>query len=506
MKRSLAFLFFIALLACTQNLVAQTPIVQTAQGLVSGSKEDGIAVFRGVPFAAPPVGDLRWKAPQPAKAWKGVKDCTKFSASPIQGDPKPFLCWSEEFIAPPKPLSEDCLYLNVWTNDASKKSKKPVFVWIYGGGFSSGSSACAVYDGAEYAKRGIVFVSVNYRVGAIGFLAHPELTAEGGGTSGNYGIMDQVAALKWVKENIAVFGGDPDQVTIAGQSAGSMSINCLVATPAAKGLFQRAIAQSGGLFGGINFRGLKAAEETGMALQKKLGAKSLAEMRALPADSILHASSGAGGGLAFSPIMDGKFLPADPVKAFTDGNFNNVNLMTGWVTGDGGLFGSTKTDKAAFEKTVKERYGDKADKVLALMPHATDEEASASQANLTLVSFAVASAYRLAEFNRKTSYVYEFSHVPTDKPGFPNYGAFHTADVPFAMGNLHTWIRPWKPLDYEVEKTMSAYWVNFIKTGDPNGAGLPKWEPFNTGKIQEIGDATDSRAAIHKDLVSTMFK
>lgn len=491
-------------MAGARTAAAQSPIVQTAQGQVSGSKEDGISVFRGVPFAAPPVGDLRWKAPQPAQAWKGVKECTKFSASPIQGDPKPFMCWSEEFIAPPKPLSEDCLYLNVWTNDASKKTKKPVFIWIYGGGFSSGSSACAVYDGAEYAKRGIVFVSVNYRVGAIGFLAHPELTAEGGGTSGNYGIMDQVAALKWVKENIAAFGGDPDQVTIAGQSAGSMSINCLVATPAAKGLFQRAIAQSGGLFGGLSFRGLKAAEEQGVAFQKKLNAKSIAELRALPADSILHASGG--GGLAFSPIMDGKFLPADPAKAFSEGNFNNVNLMTGWVLGDGGLFGPTKTDKAGFEKTVNERYGAKADKVLAILPHATDEEATASNGNLTLVSFAVASSYRLAEFNRMTSYVYEFSHVPTDKPGFPNYGAFHTAEVPFAMGNLHTWIRPWKQLDYDVEKTMSAYWVNFIKTGDPNGAGLPKWEPFNTGKIQEIGDATSSRDAVHKDLVTAIFK
>ena len=453
------------------------------------------------------MGDLRWKAPQPVKAWTGTKDCTKFSASPIQNDPKPFSCWTEEFIAPPSPLSEDCLYLNVWTSDPSKKTKRPVFVWIYGGGFGSGSSACAIYDGAEYAKAGIVFVSVNYRVGALGFMAHPDLTKEGNGTSGNYGLMDQVAALKWVKENITAFGGDPDQVTIAGQSAGSMSINALVATPTAKGLFRGAIAQSGGIFGGLNFKGLKQGEDMGAALQKKLNAKSLAEMRALPADSILHASGGmGGGGLAFAPIMDGKFLPADPKKAFTEGSFNAVNLMAGWVTGDGGLMGVQKTDKDTFVMTINERYGAKADKVLSLLPHATDAEAVKSLGDLGLISFAISAAYRLAAFNPKPSYVYQFSHVPTDKPGFPNYGAFHTSEVPFALRNLHTWNRPWQAMDRTVEQAMSNYWINFIKTGNPNGNGQPKWEPFKSGKILEIGDVVASREAIHKDLVSVIFQ
>jgi para-nitrobenzyl esterase len=259
------------------------------------------------------------------------------------------------------------------------------------------------------------------------------------------------------------------------------------------------------MFGGISFRGLKAGEEQGLALQKKLNAASLADMRALPADSILNASGGMGG-LSFAPLMDGKFLPADPVKAFSEGNFNSVNLMAGWVTGDGALMGPTKTNTDGFIKSVNERFGAKAEKVLSLLPHSTEAEATASLGNLSLVNFAIASAYRLAAFNRKPSYVYEFSHVPTDKPGFPNYGAFHTSEVPFAMHNLHTWIRPWKDMDFAVENTMSAYWVNFIKTGDPNGAGLPKWESFNTGKIQEIGDATESRTAIYKDLVDVIYK
>ena len=501
-KSFFIFAFFIALMSGSMSpAIAQSDIVQTKYGKVEGTQEDNISIYRGIPFAAPPVGDLRWKAPQAPASWTGVKKCAAFSASPIQPTPVPFLCWSKEFIAPPSPLSEDCLYLNVWTGSTSGKEKRPVFVWIYGGGFSSGSAACDVYDGKEYAKRGIVFVSINYRVGALGFMAHPELTKEGNGTSGNYGLMDQVAALKWVKENIAAFGGDPSKVTIAGQSAGSMSVNALIATPYAKGLFERAIAESGGILSdALRLATLPDAEKSGLDLQQKAGAKSIAELRALPADSILKLSGNAGT-LRFAPIRDGSFLPVDLEKAFSEGNFNHVDFMSGWVTGDGSLFGTPKSSKETFIKTINERYGKNADQLLTLLPHEDSLQAGKSIGQLTLIQFGVMSPYKWSKYMSRPIYVYEFSHVPVDKPGFPNYGAFHTSEVPFALHTLHLWDRPWQPLDLSVEKTMSGYWINFIKTGNPNGPGLPKWEPYGNGNTQEIGDTIGGRKDLYKEIL-----
>jgi para-nitrobenzyl esterase len=503
-KLSFVFTFFLALVISPSVFIfAQSNIVQTKYGKVEGTQEDNISIYKGIPFAAPPVGELRWKAPQPPASWTGVKKCTAFSASPIQPPPVPFLCWTKEFIAPPSPLSEDCLYLNIWTDGASKE-KKPVFVWIYGGGFSSGSAACDVYDGKDYAKRGIVFVSINYRVGAIGFMAHPELTKEGNGTSGNYGLFDQVAALKWVKENIAAFGGDPSKVTIAGQSAGSMAVNALIVTPYAKGLFARAIAESGGILSDALRPGTLAdAEKAGLGLQEKAGVKSIAELRELPADSILKLS-GSAGTLRFSPIRDGSFLPVDLEKALSEGNFNHADFMSGWVTGDGSLFGMPKSNKEQFIKTVKERYGKNADQLLALLPHEDSLEAASSLGQLTLISFGVMSPYKWSKYMSKPIYVYEFTHVPVDKPGFPNYGAFHTSEVPFALHTLHLWDRPWRPVDLSVEKTMSDYWINFIKTGNPNGAGLPKWESYNTGITQEIGDKTEGKKDLYKGVLEAL--
>jgi para-nitrobenzyl esterase len=488
---------------CSTNVFGQNPAVVTSYGTIEGLRHEGVNIYKGIPFAAPPVGELRWKAPEPPASWKGVKKCVAFSASPIQSLPVPFSCWTEEFIAPPSPLSEDCLYLNVWTSASDSKEKRPVFVWIYGGGFVSGSAACAIYDGEDYAKRGIVFVSINYRVGALGFMAHPELTKEAKGISGNYGLLDQVAALKWVKENIAAFGGDPGNVTIAGQSAGAMSVNALIASPLATGLFQKAIAESGGILGGFAFSDLGKAEQGGEALQKALGVASLAAMRALPADSILHASAKLGG-IRFSPILDGTVLPSNIENAFQEGHFNKVIFMSGWVTGDGALFGSQKPTKDQFIKTIHDRYGNKADKLLTLLPHETADEGGKSMSELTMVSFAVASPSKLAAYNPQPSYVYEFSHVPVDKPGFPNYGAFHTSEVPYALHTLHLWHRPWKELDYSIENMMSSYWINFIKTGDPNGKGLPKWNRFKQDSFLQIGDVVSERPNVYKELVQIL--
>ncbi len=497
------FLSLGMLLFANTKTAAQSTLVQTKYGQIEGSSEENIRIYQSIPFAAPPLGALRWKAPQSPASWTDVKKCTAFSASPIQPKPVPFLCWSVEFIAPPEPLSEDCLYLNVWTGASSAKEKRPVFVWIYGGGFTSGSAACAIYDGKEYAKRGIVFVSINYRVGAFGFMASPDLTKEGNGSSGNYGLMDQVAALKWVNENIAAFGGDPENVTIAGQSAGSMSVNALIASPAAKGLFQRAIMESGGLLGGIKTASLEDGEKAGVLLQDKMGAKTIAEMRAMPADSVLKISQGLGN-LRFAPIRDGIFLPVDLEKTFSEKKFNQVDLLSGWVTGDGALFGVAKTTPEAFVKMIHETYGSKADGLLRLVPHETAEQASASQMELTMISFGFLSPYKISLYNSKPVYLYEFSHVPVAKPNFPDYGAFHTSEVPYALHNLHEWNRPWQPADLALEDKMSSYWINFIKSGNPNGPNLVPWENSHSSFTLEFGDRIEGKKNLYKNIAETL--
>lgn len=477
---------------------AQLKTIKTQNGLVSGFKSGEVNIYKGIPFAAPPVGNLRWKAPQPVANWTGVKQCTEFSASPFQTNPVPFYCWSEEFIAPPQPLSEDCLYLNVWSGANSVQEKRPVFVWIYGGGFGSGSAACAIYDGEEMAKQGIVFVSINYRVGPFGFMAHPELSKEQNNASGNYGLMDQIAALKWVQQNIAAFGGDPNKVTIAGQSAGSMSVNCLVASPLAKGLFKGAIAQSGGLLANRIPSSLSDAEKMGETIQKKANANSLAELRQKSAEEILKITQSSG--LRLGVTLDSYVLPNDIVKQFKEGKHNDVALMTGWVAGDAGLIPAQGLSAEKFKQQATEKYGEKAQDYLKIFPANTDEEAKTTQSRLSLISFAAMPSHLWAGYNKSPSYLYQVLHVPTDKPNFPNYGAFHTSEVPYALHTLHTWKRPWQAHDLAVEKLMSSYWINFIKTGNPNGEGLPAWKKYDKkeGIILEIDKQTAQKPALFK--------
>lgn len=505
MQKHFRFLLLCFLVYVQGN--AQLARTKTRFGVVEGTTENGIAIYKGIPFASPPVGELRWKAPVDPKPWKGVRECKAFAASPIQSKPVPFMCWTEEFIAPPEPLSEDCLYLNVWSGAKTPNEKRPVFVWIYGGGFNSGSAACDIYDGKEYAKKGVVFVSINYRVGALGFLVHTALNQEGTGTSGNYGLLDQVQALKWIKENIAAFGGDPANVTIAGQSAGSMSVNCLVASPKAAGLFHKAIAQSGGMLGGRLLGTREEMEQAGEELRKKLGVSSIADMRQLPADSILNVSMKMGG-LRFGPVLDGNVLPLDLTKAFSTGKFNQVPFMSGWVMGDGALFGVQQPTPEQFEKQLRAQYPDKAAALLKLLPHGTKEEAGASLQQLGLISFAVLSPYRWSGYTQKPAFLYQFSHVPPDKPGFPNYGAFHTAEVPYALHTLHTWQRSWLAHDHTLEQTMSQCWINFVRTGNPNGNGVSGWTRFNQQKIpvMEFGDAIMLREGLYKELLEVLSK
>ncbi|GAB3954248.1 carboxylesterase family protein [Spirosoma harenae] len=467
---------------------AQPVIVKTENGQIQGAtnKTGDIRIFRGVPFAAPPVGNLRWKAPQPVANWSGIRNCELFGPSPMQGKPTPFMYWSSEFLIPEQPISEDCLYLNVWTAAKAASEKRPVIVYIPGGGFRSGGGACPIYDGESMAKKGIVFVTINYRLGVFGFLAHPELTQESSyKASGNYALLDIIAALKWVQKNIAAMGGDPRNVTIAGQSAGAFAVNFITASPLAKGLIHRAIAESGGSFVTSPIRPkltLQGAEEQGVAFAKSLKANSLTELRAKSADEIFKAT----GGLS-SPITDGYVIPESIYTIYEKGHQNDVPLIVGWNEDDRVAGPPAKAD--AFKEQVNKRFGDKADEFLKVYPAQNDKEASESQiASGRDEAFGIQD-YTWAKMQEKTGkapvYVYNFNRkVPANTPE-TQFGAFHSGEIVYAYNNLHTLKRPWEPADRALAEAMSSYWVNFAKTGNPNGKNLPKWVPY-TLKIENV--------------------
>lgn len=457
-------------------------IIKINAGLVSGSinEDETIHIFKGIPFAAPPTGNLRWQPPQPVKAWEGVKKCDAFSASPMQATPVPFSMWSAEFLIPQEPISEDCLYLNVWTGAKGEHDKLPVLVWIYGGGFTSGGSAVPIYDGEAMAKKGIVFVSINYRVGIFGFFAHPELTQESSNnTSGNYGLMDQIAALKWVQQNIAAFGGDPSNVTIAGQSAGSMSVNCLVASPLAKNLFIKAIAESGasmvsGALGGS--ASLQQAEEDGIKIMQHVNASSLTDLRDKPPSELLKQSQGIRG-----PIIDGYVLPNSVATVFSEGKQNDVTLLTGWNEDEGLSFGPIKKAEE-FQKQSEEQYGENAKTFLQYYPASNDSVAATSQLNLSRdMIFGVQNytwANVAAKLGKQKVYVYRFTRKLPATGEYVKYGAFHTGEVAYAYDNLKFIDRPWESVDHKLAEIMSSYWANFIKTGNPNTEELPEWPAY----------------------------
>ncbi len=468
-------------------------IVRTAAGSVSGAigKDGNIHIFKGIPFAAAPVGKLRWQAPHPAKPWTTVLSCTAFGPSPMQPAPAPFSMWTKEFLIADAPISEDCLYLNLWTGAQSSNEKRPVIVWIYGGGFSSGGSSAPIYDGEAMAKKGIIFVSINYRVGIFGFFAHPELTKESGrNASGNYGLMDQVAGLQWVKKNIAAFGGDPDNVTIAGQSAGSMSVNCLVASPLCRNLMKKAIAESGASFASSPIRGaitLQAAEQDGVKTAAALKVNSLAELRNLPAETILKAQQGIRG-----PIVDGYVLPQSIAEIFEAHKENPVALLTGWNEDEGLIFGPIK-NATAYTKDINEHYGTDAATLLRFYPAENDTAASISQLKLSRDMIFGAQNYTWANIQSDHGskvYVYRFTRKVPATGEYVKYGAFHTGEVPYAYDNLQFVNRPWLNTDHHLAKTMSDYWSNFAKTGNPNSNGLPEWPAYNrsTKMIMVLGD------------------
>ncbi|MBL7817395.1 MAG: carboxylesterase family protein [Saprospiraceae bacterium] len=475
------------LLFYTTSFFAQN-IVKTENGSVEGHlTEGGIRAFKGIPFAQPPVGNLRWKAPQPVQNWEGIRKCTTFSASPMQASPAPFMFWSSEFLIPKEPISEDCLYLNVWTKAKKESEKRPVLVYIYGGGFRSGGSACPIYDGEAMAKKGVIFVSFNYRVGVFGFLAHPELTAESDyKASGNYALLDMIAALKWVQKNIVAFGGDPKNVTIAGQSAGAFAVNYLVASPLAKGLFQKAIAESGGSFHANPLRpnvDMRGAEEMGMRFSKSLICNNLVELRSKSAEDIQKAQ----GGLS-APITDGYVMPESIYDIFKKGKQNDVATIVGWNEDDRVSGPPQKAE--IFKEQIQKRFGVLSDAFLKAYPADTEEQAAYSQMAMGRDEIFGFQDYTWAKMQTQTGkskvYVYNFNRkLPAHTPE-TQFGAFHSGEIVYAYNNLHTLNRPWETVDKDIAEKMSSYWVNFAKKGNPNGKNLPQWavyEPNTEGVL-----------------------
>jgi len=462
----------IELLALCLIQTVSAATVQLDSGMVSGAggSTAGVEVYKGIPYAAPPIGNLRWRAPQPVSHWDGVRKADEFGAMCMQS--------ARGGAATPAKMSEDCLFLNVWTA-ASAGDRRPVMVWIHPGGYNTGSGAAPGYDGEALAKKGVVLVTINYRLGVFGFFSHPELTKESEHhASGNYAFMDQVAALGWVQRNIAAFGGDPGRVTVFGDSAGSSSIANLMGSPRARGLFQRAVGESGAWMGLslLPARPLAEAEQSGA----KLG--TLADLRAKPADELLKVGRGGG------PVIDGWFLPEDVATIFAQGRQNDVPLIAG-SNQDEGTFFLQPTIAAKFVERARTRYGDRADAFLKLYPAGSDEEASASQ----LAAFRDELAFVMRVWARaqtKTghsqAYLFYFTHQPpppagvTARGGFGS-GATHGSEAQYIFGNL-LGPRAWTSVDRAVSDMLSAYWVNFAATGDPNGQGLAKWPAFDDRK------------------------
>jgi para-nitrobenzyl esterase len=487
-------------------LGAITQPVKTRGGQVSGTpgKSPSITAFKGIPFAAPPVGNLRWAAPQPAAPWKGVLKAEKFGASCIQNIVDEMKPWTYEFMTHNE-ISEDCLYLNVWTPAKSAGAKLPVFVYIYGGAFNSGSGQVPLYDGEGLASKGMVVVVPNYRVGIWGFFTHPELTKESGhNASGDWGLLDQVAALQWVRDNIAAFGGDPNRVTIAGQSAGATSVHALTASPLAKGLFGRAIPQSGSSVTGVGLMGagqLAASEQNGVHLQESKGAKSLADLRAMSVQQILApapapaggAAGGRGGGRGgFSMVVDGYFLPEPVDQIFAEGKQNDVVTLTGLTADDAGIAANANATADSFERQARTRYGDLADLYLKAYPVVTDAQAVAAtvessrdQARVSMYLWAM----NRAKTAKTKAFTYYWNHAMPG-PDAARYGAFHSSEIAYVLNTLYASNRPFTDADRKIADMVSSYWANFAATGDPNGKGLPRWPALSEkpDTTMQIGD------------------
>ena len=471
MRKTVTVVATFVLLGLAVDAHAQKPLpapVKTEDGLVQGVFEDGLTIYRGIPFATPPVGDLRWRAPLPAAKWDGVRQTTQFGPIPVQGGKG----------------SEDCLYLNVWTPAKSASDRLPVMVYIYGGGFAGGSTSDPWISGEMLARKGVVFVSIAYRVGILGFLAHPELSAETTNhVSGNYGILDQIAGLQWVKKNIATFGGDPSKVTIFGESAGAISVSMLCASPLAKGLFEGAISQSGGSFGpprpttypGENMKRLADAERDGEAYAKGAGVLSIAELRKIPATKLP-------GGRGW-PIIDGWVIPDDQHKLYEAGKYNDVPVLIGYNSDEGASFWPPKTPED-YIANVHKRYGKFADDLIKAYPVGTNSVPKTAR-DLTRDAAFGWHTWSWARLQSQTGkskvFYYYFDQHPDYPEGSPQagYGSPHAQDVSYVFQHLNPNNPETTKSDLAISDAMSTYWVNFATHGNPNGKSLPAWPAFS---------------------------
>jgi para-nitrobenzyl esterase len=481
--------------------------VLTASGALSGVHERGLTVYKGVPFAAPPTGELRWQPPAPAAPWIGTRAADGFAPA----------CMQEGVSMPgetPPDMSEDCLYLNIWTPARGAAEHLPVMVWIYGGGYRNGSASMPLYWGDRLAHKGVIVITIAYRLGPLGFLALPALTHESAHlSSGNYGLMDQIAALEWIQRNIAAFGGDPKRMTIAGQSSGSISVSALMASPRAKGLFQRAIGESGGLFEPLQLAPsylLAAAERDGEKYAASLGATSLRELRRLPATGLL--GGGNAGGVTH-PVIEPYVLPVSPYEAFASGQQNDVPLLIGSNAEEArALTDVTNVKTSTFDSDIERNFGRLPPAILAAYPHATDE--TARQARLDLerdLRFGWdmwAWARLQAATGQSGVYYYSFRQRPPFPVGsvYEGWGASHFAELWYVFDHLDQVPWQWRAADRKLADEMSSYWVNFAKTGNPNGRRLPPWPPFGNldRKVLYLGDPIAAGSVANVDSLSTL--
>ena len=485
--------------------------VKTTGGLVQAATvtENGTRVYKTIPYAAPPVGERRWQAPRPVVPWEGVRDEKEFGARCLQGRIFDDIVFDS--------LSEDCLTLNIWTPARSATDRLPVMVWIHGGGFQAGAGAEPRHDGEAFARRGVMLVTFNYRLGVFGFFSHPELTRESGrNASGNYGLLDQVAALQWVRDNIAAFGGDPRNVTIFGESAGSFAVSALMASPLAKGLFHKAIGQSGAFFSArrdtLAVSPLAETEQQGVKFATALGAGSLAALRAKPGDEVLAAAMKTQPW--FRPNLDGYFLPEAPAAIFAAGRQAHVPLLAGWNADEirsSVTLAPKKPTAQSFVEETRKRFGEHADAVLKVYPAATDAEALESAAALASDTFIGYATWKWIEVHKATTdvpvYRYSFDRripVPAGHTvnGMPatsrDIGARHAGEIEYVFGALEQSLPkvPWEPADRRLSAAMTTYWANFARTGDPNGGELPAWPRYDeSGRVLHF----DERIGVSPD-------
>ncbi len=466
--------------------------VRTASGVLEGvvSADGKVRAFKGIPYAATPVGPLRWKAPQPAASWAGIRKAVEFGPRCMQGR------IYDDMIFRDNGPSEDCLYLNVWAPAAPAETRLPVMFWIYGGGFAAGSSSEPRQDGGNLSKRGVLVVSLNYRLGVFGFFSHPELARESDrNAAGNYGLLDQVAGLEWVHKNIAAFGGDPKNVTIFGESAGSFSVSALMASPLSRGLFRRAIGESGAFFSStLPLKALAQTEEANMRFaESALGTSNIEKLRAMPAGEILEQALKQERH-SFDPNIDGYFLPEDVRAIFSQGEQSRVPLLAGWNADESNsdsIFGENSPTAKNFVGYARAHFGADAPRLLKLYPAATDTQARRSARDLAGDRDMAYGTWKWIEMQLKTAkspvYRYEFDQAlplpasEAQKPG-AEPTAYHSGEIEFVFSVLSSKDLPWREEDYKVSELMSSYWTNFAKTGDPNGPGLPEWPRYTRQK------------------------